>query len=286
MRRREIERKFDQIVAFAEVEQFLDTPVKRYSSGMYVRLAFAVAAHLEPEILIVDEVLAVGDMGFQRKCLARMREVGRSGCTVLFVSHSMPVVESLCGRVLLLERGRVVCDGGVHEVVREYHRRVIQTQQGQGEGLGERAGPQRRLKVYQAATLLDEQGEPTNFLPLGGVFRLRLDLAAPRAIESPTATVGIDDTLGHRLLTLRTPLTRPVVERLEGRCRLECRVEQFPLAPGDYWVKLGLEECGQEVDELERVLHFSIANADAFGEGHGIHRGLCVAPSSWRVEPQ
>src|SRR5437879_813515 len=108
MKRAEIKRKFEQIVDFAEVGQFLDTPVKRYSSGMYVRLAFAVAAHLQPEILIVDEVLAVGDLGFQRKCMGRMREVGRSGCTVLFVSHSMPAIESLCTRVLLLDGGRVV----------------------------------------------------------------------------------------------------------------------------------------------------------------------------------
>src|SRR5262249_1505201 len=108
MRRQEIRRKFDEIVQFAEIERFLDTPVKRYSSGMYVRLAFAVAAHLEPEILIVDEVLAVGDIAFQRKCMGRMREVGRSGCTVLFVSHNMPAIESLCTRVVLLEGGRLV----------------------------------------------------------------------------------------------------------------------------------------------------------------------------------
>src|SRR5262249_6502563 len=111
MRRREIAAKFDRIVAFAEIGPFLDTPVQRYSSGMYVRLAFAVAAHLEPEILIVDEVLAVGDMAFQRKCLGRMREVGRSGCTVLFVSHNMPAVESLCTRAVLLDAGRLVTQG-------------------------------------------------------------------------------------------------------------------------------------------------------------------------------
>src|SRR5687767_14826251 len=111
MRRHEIQRKFDQIVDFAEISQFLDTPVKRYSSGMYVRLAFAVAAHLEPEILIVDEVLAVGDLSFQRKCMGRMREVGRSGSTILFVSHNMPAIESLCTRAVLMDHGRVAMDG-------------------------------------------------------------------------------------------------------------------------------------------------------------------------------
>lgn len=121
MRKREIQKKFDEIVAFAEVEKFLDTPVKRYSSGMYVRLAFAVAAHLEPEILVVDEVLAVGDAQFQKKCLGKMEEVGKKGRTVIFVSHSMPTVTSLCSRAILLASGRLVKDGQTSEVVMHYY---------------------------------------------------------------------------------------------------------------------------------------------------------------------
>ena len=120
MGRREIERKFDEIVAFAEVEKFLDTPVKRYSSGMYVRLAFAVAAHLEPEVLLVDEVLAVGDMAFQRKCLGKMGQVSRQGRTILFVSHNMTAVKTLCTRAVLFEGGRLVADGDVDAVVDRY----------------------------------------------------------------------------------------------------------------------------------------------------------------------
>jgi len=120
MRKTEIRAKFDEIVAFAEVERFIDTPVKHYSSGMYLRLAFAVAAHLEPEILLVDEVLAVGDARFQKKCLAKMGEVGQAGRTVLFVSHSMPAVTRLCQRVLLLDEGRLVADGPAHRVVNAY----------------------------------------------------------------------------------------------------------------------------------------------------------------------
>jgi len=120
MARSEISRKFDEIVAFAEVEKFIDTQVKRYSSGMYLRLAFAVAAHLEPEILIVDEVLAVGDLSFQRKCLNKMEDVGQHGRTVLFVSHNMPAITRLCQRVLLLNSGTVLSDGPTHEVVGRY----------------------------------------------------------------------------------------------------------------------------------------------------------------------
>ncbi len=120
MKRAEIERRFDEIVAFAEIEKFLDTPVKHYSSGMYVRLAFAVAAHLEPEVLLVDEVLAVGDARFQRKCLDKMHDVGRQGRTVLFVSHNMPAITRLCERTILLDEGQVLQDGPSHRVVSAY----------------------------------------------------------------------------------------------------------------------------------------------------------------------
>ncbi len=145
MSRREIAAKFDEIVAFAEVEKFLDTPVKRYSSGMYVRLAFAVAAYLEPEILIVDEVLAVGDMAFQRKCMGRMHEVGQAGATVLFVSHNMPAIETLCDRAILLDAGRVVHDGEVPDTVGEYRRRVMGARRwATGRPPSERMGPRSR----------------------------------------------------------------------------------------------------------------------------------------------
>lgn len=120
MRKKEIEKKFDEIVAFAEVERFLDTPVKRYSSGMYVRLAFAVAAHLEPEILLVDEVLAVGDIQFQKKCLGKMEKVSKEGKTVIFVSHNMEAIQRLCNRVILLGQGKIIQDGPVQEVVNKY----------------------------------------------------------------------------------------------------------------------------------------------------------------------
>jgi lipopolysaccharide transport system ATP-binding protein len=120
MRKTEIDKKFDEIVAFSDVEKFIDTPVKFYSSGMQVRLAFAVAAHLEPEILLVDEVLAVGDANFQRKCLAKMEDVGREGRTVLFVSHHMPSINRLCERGILIEQGRIISSGPAHQVVGEY----------------------------------------------------------------------------------------------------------------------------------------------------------------------
>ncbi|MFI5459072.1 MAG: ABC transporter ATP-binding protein [Isosphaerales bacterium] len=275
MSRREIDRKFDEIVAFAEVERFLDTPVKRYSSGMYVRLAFAVSAYLEPEILIVDEVLAVGDMAFQRKCLGRMKEVGRTGRTVLFVSHNMPAVESLCTRAILLEEGQVVRDGDVTDLIGEYRRRAMALQ---AEGGAPFRGEGRLLR---SATLLDAEGVPTNFIRLGGLLQLRISIEATQPISNPTLGLGIDDANGQRMLTVHTPQSRVAIERVEGRCAVDCRISEFPMAPGDYWVKVALSVGGSEVDSEERALHFSVVDGELFSEGRGFQRGCCVAPSKW-----
>ena len=284
MARSEIRRKFDEIVEFAEVSRFLDTPVKRYSSGMYVRLAFAVAASLRPEILIVDEVLAVGDTSFQRKCMARMREVGRSGCTVLFVSHNMPAIESLCTRAVLLDGGRVVNDGGVRELIADYHRRVMSSQTCEAINIAALDAPGRKIKAFRSATMIDEQGAATNHLGLGGTLTIRLEIdPGPRPIHDPVITLGIDDTLGHRMISLCTHVTSPVATVFDAPCVVECRVERFPLAPGDYWVKLGLATVGDELDEIERAFFFSVLDGDAFGEGRGIHQGICVAPSEWSI---
>jgi lipopolysaccharide transport system ATP-binding protein len=157
MRRREVMSRFDQIVAFAEVERFLDTQVKHYSSGMFMRLAFAVAAHLEPDILIVDEVLAVGDASFQRKCLDKMEDVGSAGRTVLFVSHNMPAVTRLCPRTVLLERGRVLKDGPSHEVVAAYLHSGLGTtaarEWAEGEGPGDEVARLVAVRVVARGTV-------------------------------------------------------------------------------------------------------------------------------------
>lgn len=158
MSRAEVRRKFDRIVDFAETERFLDTPVKRYSSGMYVRLAFAVAAHLEPEILVVDEVLAVGDAAFQKKCLGKMQEVGRQGRTVLFVSHNMRAVRQLCDRAILLEQGEVVADGPATGVIEEYLRDTRATEQGSLERIIAALPEDPDFKLESVA--LSQQGLP------------------------------------------------------------------------------------------------------------------------------
>ncbi|HEY0780693.1 MAG TPA: ABC transporter ATP-binding protein [Gemmatirosa sp.] len=154
MRRVEIARRFDEIVAFSELERFLDTPVKRYSSGMYMRLAFAVAAHLEPEVLIVDEVLAVGDIAFQKKCLGKMMDVARHGRTVLFVSHNLQAIANLCSRALLLSAGRIVHDGAAAEVIDRYYQ-ALQTGQ-TARAFGNRADGDNRIVL--SAISVDQHG--------------------------------------------------------------------------------------------------------------------------------
>src|SRR4030043_1271215 len=169
MSKEEIKRKFDEIVAFAEIEKFLDTPVKRYSSGMYVRLAFAVAAHLEPEILLVDEVLAVGDAQFQKKCLGKMEDVGKEGRTVIFVSHQMDMVRALCGRCILLSNGGVLADGDSGKVTETYIQYLgyqkavasfeekedanLELQIVKGRVVNEKGEPQDRFDVFEKITV-------------------------------------------------------------------------------------------------------------------------------------
>ena len=171
MSRAEIKLKFDEIVAFAEVEKFLDTPVKRYSSGMYVRLAFAVAAHLEPEILVVDEVLAVGDAGFQKKCLGKMQDVAGHGRTVLFVSHNMPAVERLCSRALLLNKGRTQYCGDVPSVISSYLSISSGDREAGSNFLAPRGG-----KIVQAC-IKNDSGEIVHHLTMGDAFQLEVELA-------------------------------------------------------------------------------------------------------------
>jgi lipopolysaccharide transport system ATP-binding protein len=189
MRRKEIDREFDSIVAFAETEQFLDVPVKRYSSGMYVRLAFAVAAHLRPDILIVDEVLAVGDLSFQRKCLGKMDEIAHhSGVTVLFVSHQLPAVRTLCTRALLLDRGSVVTGGAVEPVLARYLQlNTAELASTTDLPPGAPDSPARALAVHT----YDTAGAPTAVFRLGEVWSIRLDFEVKAAQEQLVAAIGL-----------------------------------------------------------------------------------------------
>lgn len=195
MTRAEIRRKFDEIVAFAETEKFLDTPVKRYSSGMYVRLAFAVAAHLEPEILIVDEVLAVGDAEFQRKCLGKLRDVSQGGRTVLFVSHNMAAVQALCGRGVVLNHGRAIFDGRASEAVRHYLESDPATVD---------AGVERPLS--KSLTLVRMDCEPTGVRRHSAVtFNLVIEATADEVVSDLALLIHAPGGERAALIDLRSP---------------------------------------------------------------------------------
>jgi lipopolysaccharide transport system ATP-binding protein len=275
MKKREIDRKFDEIVDFSGVEKFLDTPVKRYSSGMTVRLAFSVAAHLEPEILIVDEVLAVGDAEFQKKCLGKMQDVAHGGRTVLFVSHNMAAVESLCSRGIELRNGRIVKIGLASDVVAHYRRHAFETV---GDHVAQAFASAR---YFREAALVDSNGAITSYLPLGGTFLLRMLLDPPNPVRYPRISIGIDTTAGERILTVHTPLARQDIGEIPGASTVYCRIPNFPLGPGQYVVRLALLETRQRLEVVDGALLFHVVDGKCFGEGRGFDRGVCIAPSFW-----
>ena len=236
MRRAEIERKFDQIVEFSGVGRFLDTPVKRYSSGMQVRLAFAVAAHLEPEVLIVDEVLAVGDAEFQRKCLGRMQDVSRSeGRTVLFVSHNMDAVQRLCSRAVLLERGRLVTAGAVAGVVAQYLARAetpsaagawidLSGVERQGSGVARTARARYRSDLDAIGGLPYPDGPLT--------VTIEVDVTEPCTVASLAVTLY--DLQGPKLVNADTIAIGRTLRLEPGRREITVRIDAVHLNPGVY----------------------------------------------------
>ncbi len=242
MRRREIKAKFDEIVAFAEVERFIDTPVKRYSSGMYVRLAFAVAAHLEPDILIVDEVLAVGDASFQRKCLGKMGEVSHEGRTVVFVSHNMAAVRSLTSKAIWLDHGRVAADGLTGDVVSEYLASTIDEEVSGVVDLRENAsrGTVRKFTAdrvrFTSVSLLDPDDRPALAFGEGSPLRvdLRFDVREPvRFLELYVRVKSIE---GQRLFASYAGQVESTI--YPGRYRSICEIPENPLRPGRYVIEL------------------------------------------------
>jgi lipopolysaccharide transport system ATP-binding protein len=234
MSREEIRRKFDEIVAFAGVERFLDTPVKRYSSGMYVRLAFAVAAHLEPEVLLVDEVLAVGDTAFQKKCLAKVRNVSRSGRTIFFVSHNIGSVLEICTSAILLDEGRLVARGAVRDVVAQYYNAL--NDGGGGLSVGSFHGPLRETVVFERLFVNDVPAGGNCLVSPGAGVTLRVEGRAVADVPDYRNTFSLFRE-GTRLLTMHD-VAAP--ERLPaGPFEVTFELPPFLLRPGEYAVALG-----------------------------------------------
>jgi lipopolysaccharide transport system ATP-binding protein len=286
MSRREIAKKFDEIVAFSEIERFIDTPVKRYSSGMYVRLAFAVAAHLEPEILIVDEVLAVGDASFQKKCVGKMEDVGREGRTILFVSHNLGAVKSLCSRAILLQDGRMQFDGDVFGAVTRYTRLDI----ADVDIVGWDA---RNAPVLPSARLM-EVGI------ISGGERVGVDLSTERPIQiyarflvTKEAMIGTsvllhnsDGLLLFSSLSNHEPCWHGK-ERPRGIYRNVCEIPGNYLAEGRYSVSIGFWEGRYESGIVEKEVLWFTTHAKGFVRGDLPYeiKGVVTMPLfPWRSE--
>ena len=291
MKRREIAAKFDDIVAFAEVEKFLDTPVKRYSSGMYVRLAFAVAAHLEPEILIVDEVLAVGDAEFQKRCLGKMKEISEGGGrTVLFVSHNMAAVSALCSRAVLLAGGQLKTDGSPAEVIQQY---LIPTafDTGAGVDLCSAAGRSKGKKaLFQTLGIRGAGGEPaTMFLP-GDAVTIDFGLHLPAPLRSPRISIGVKSARGDSVFAVATYLSPMPLERIEASANVRVAFKLPPLYPGRYTLDIGLaSDDGHFLDQIESAAGFEVLQDGYLGSTHPYfpEMGMVLVPSEWRdLTPQ
>jgi lipopolysaccharide transport system ATP-binding protein len=273
MKHREIEAKFDEIVAFAEVERFIDTPVKRYSSGMYVRLAFAVAAHLDPEILIVDEVLAVGDIEFQKKCLGKMRQVSAGGeRTVLFVSHNMMAIQSLCSRGILLASGTVAVAGSATEAISAY---TALAGASRSQRWKRPEGSVRAAFCIESAELEVLGSQPNHVLRCRVIVRT--------CSHAPAAIVALDihDLFGSWLMQA-IPRVEPFITSAVMEHELTVEVELPPLIPGTYvisvWVGNGLT---QTIDWAREIASFDIAESPTPGRTipHSSDRGYCVPVS-------
>jgi lipopolysaccharide transport system ATP-binding protein len=280
MRKAEIDARFDEIVAFAEVERFLDTPVKRYSSGMQVRLAFAVAAHLEPEILLVDEVLAVGDAAFQRKCLGRMGDVAREGRTVLFVSHNMAVIQALCRRGVFLDDGRVRADAPIADAVSEYLRQV---EEAMTEDLLARTDTRgwHNYRVRAVEISSDATSAP-GLLVTGRPARFVFHVTA--VVPSMSCAFGIYNNLGQPVTDFRSSVGAPgdSVDPELGNAFV-CEIDEVLLVPGRYRVDVELRARGVEQELIEGAAMFDVEQGTL--DGRPIDRrtsGDVVLRHRWR----
>ena len=268
MTRAEIRAKFDQIVAFAEVEKFLDTPVKRYSSGMYVRLAFAVAAHLEPEILIVDEVLAVGDAEFQKKCLGKMQDVAGGGRTVLFVSHNMAAVQNLCKTGHMLAAGKVIASGAIDDVVGHYHSESLRLADVSLADRRDREGTG-QLR-FSAISFRNQHGLPVKALTSGAPAKI--ELALTRAGEQPLRAVrfaiGVDNEAGLRILVWSTHLAEQDIAELPADAdTVSVVVPKLALAAGRYELTLFCTVNNEIADWVKTAGSIDVETGDFYGSG-------------------
>jgi len=288
MKRREVEEKLDQIIEFAGVERFIDTPIKRYSSGMRLRLGFAVAAHLDPDVLIVDEVLAVGDAGFQKKCLSVMEDLRKGGRTVLFVSHNMAAVENLCSRGIWIDSGRVRQDGPTHEVIECYLSSFAETQQSASDLSTMESRHGSGDIHYTGVSFLTLDGQPQLITRSGDSIRLRFHYHARKTIPYPS--------FGFRLLTEMGTLVTDtstwhhsldIPEIVPGDGYIDLEIDFLNLLPGRYDFSLWITGLSQIVyDGVEHCAKLEVELANVYRSGRQLdaRSGIVYFPQRWNLQ--
>lgn len=260
MRRQDIDKRFDEIVEFAEIGKFIDTPIKRYSSGMNVRLAFSVAAHLEPEVLLIDEVLAVGDIAFQKKSLGKIEDVTQSGRTVLFVSHSMSSVQDLCPRTIVLQNGQILVDGPTRDVIPQY----LESMSGSPDVLlrdmpREKSSYGERVRIIDV-NLLDEEHHPTTVVPMSNQLTVQLKLQFLENVDDVELVLGIDTNLGTSVTTTTSNENGILVNGLAGEMiDIVVTMDDIILNHGKYYFRVGIRRGKQPLDHLPNVRVFEVA---------------------------
>ncbi|MCC6445392.1 MAG: ABC transporter ATP-binding protein [Armatimonadetes bacterium] len=270
MSRREIERKFDEIVAFSEIEQFIDTPVKRYSSGMYVRLAFAVAAHLEPDVLILDEVLAVGDLPFQQKCLGKMGQEAKEGRTVLFVSHSMAAIQAMTTRCILLESGKVVMDSVPGQAVHRYIHNTFHVDIERVSDLWNHPGrlPDMVPSLKQM-WMTDAGGNIITTAPMGGEVYFHVEYETDDIVRQPIIRLTFENPEAQRAFAINNKMTKGArIVNGPPRGIFTCRIPRLPLVAGEYFITAAFGKTPQQdADRIIKAYRLTVVHADVYGTG-------------------
>lgn len=281
MRKAEIDRKFDEIVAFAEIDRFIDTPVKHYSSGMYVRLAFSVAAHLEPEILLVDEVLAVGDVAFQRKCLGKMDDVAHEGRTVLFVSHNMGLMQTICKRGIFLQHGNVAEDGPIANVVDAYLKSIEQKEMQDLVNRTDRRGAG-KVRLVGIDVKSCNTDSPT-LLKTGG--KIQFAFHVNTLVPGMNMNFSLFDSVGQAVVQFRTKDRSPrdVFQPENGQTFL-CEIDPFLILPGRYRVDVGIVGDNRMQDYVEAATFIDVAEGFIDGrlESQKEKFNVCI-PHQWII---
>lgn len=287
MTRREVMRRFDEIVAFAEVERFIDTPLKRFSSGMYLRLAFAVAAHLDTDIMLVDEVLAVGDLQFRRRCLGKMRDVGRTGRTVVYVSHDLSSVRQLCDRALWLEDGRLIEDGPADVITTQYESRATGiARSSDGVFIREDREIRDRVVWFDRIELRNALDASCVSFRWGDPLKMIMSLAGKAPTDAFTVEWTITNERGERVAVgTANPQQNVYFDRADRT--IECVIRSLPLTSGTYRISISVLVWNQiRWDTWSDAAIFEVVLADAFQTGFdsdGARYGVVVLPHSWRA---